>query len=124
MKLSASIMAHPDRAEHVAALLDDLGRPVRVNYDTEGPASGNADRGWRTARGGWVMYDPAADFHLLLQDDALVSADLLAGLEQALEHVPADAVVSPYLGKGGATPHRWRRMAAEAAPRKPEMAHN
>lgn len=114
MKLSASVMAHPDRAEHVAALLDALDRPVRVHYDTEGPANGNADRVWRTARGGWVMHDPAADFHLLLQDDALISADLLAGLEQALEHVPADAVVSPYLGKGGATPHRWRRMAADA----------
>lgn len=114
MKLSASIMAHPDRAECVAELLAALDRPVRVHYDTEGPASGNADRGWRTARGGWVMHDPDADFHLLLQDDALISADLLAGLERALEHVPPDAVVSPYLGRGGATPHRWRRMAADA----------
>lgn len=114
MKLSASIMAHPDRAECVADLLDTLGRPVRVHYDTEGPASGNADRGWRTARGGWVMHDPDADFHLLLQDDALVSHHLLTGLEVALEYVPPDAVISPYLGKGGATPHRWRRMAADA----------
>jgi hypothetical protein len=114
VKLSASIMAHPDRAPYVAELLAGLDRPVRVHYDTEGPPSGNADRGWRTARGGWVMHEPDADFHLLLQDDALISADLLAGLEQALEHVPADAVVSPYLGRGGATPHRWRRMAADA----------
>jgi hypothetical protein len=114
MKLSASVMAHPDRAPYVADLLAALGRPVPVHYDTEGPPSGNADRGWRTAHGAWVMYDPAADFHLLLQDDALVCPDLLAGLAGALEHVPPDAVVCPYLGKGGATPHRWRRMAADA----------
>lgn len=114
MKLSASVMAHPDRAPYVAELLAALGRPVPVHYDTEGPPSGNADRGWRTAHGAWVMHDPGADFHLLLQDDALVCPDLLAGLAGALEHVPPDVVVSPYLGKGGATPHRWRRMAADA----------
>jgi hypothetical protein len=107
-------MAHPDRAEQVAELLDHLGRPVRVHYDTEGPASGNADRVWRTARGGWLMHDPDADYHLLLQDDAVVCQHLLTGLEVALEHVPPGAVVSPYLGRGGATPHRWRTMAADA----------
>ena len=114
MKLSASVMAHPDREPYVKELLAALDRPVQVHYDAEGAPSGNADRGWRTARGGWMMADPDADFHLLLQDDALISADLLAGLEQALEHVPPDAMVCPYLGKGGATPHRWRRMAADA----------
>ena len=114
MKLSASIMAHPDRAPYVDELRDALGRPVAVFWDREGPANGNADRVWRTARGGWELADPDADFHLLLQDDAWPSHHLLTGLEVALAEVPPDAVVCPYLGKGGATPHRWRRMAADA----------
>jgi len=87
---------------------------VAVLWDSEGPASGNADRVWRTARGGWLLHDPDADWHLLLQDDAWPCADLLAGLENALERVPPDAVVSAYLGRGGATPARWGRMAAQA----------
>ena len=107
-------MAHPDRAPYVDELTDALGRWVTVHWDQEGPPSGNADRVWRTARGAWLQHDPAADFHLLLQDDALVSHHLLTGLEQALEHVPPGAIVSPYLGRGGATPARWSRMAADA----------
>lgn len=117
MKLSASIMAHPDRAPMVDQLRQALGLShgvTPVAWDDEGPPSGNADRIWRTARKGWELADPAADWHLLIQDDALPCADLLAGLEQALDYVPLDAVVSPYLGKGGAAPHRWHRMAAEA----------
>lgn len=114
MKLSASIMAHPDRAPLVEELLAALDRPVPVHYDPEGKPSGNGDRVWRVARAAWQLYDPAADWHLLLQDDALPAADLLAGLEQALEHVPADAVVSPYFGQGGAAGPRWVPIGAEA----------
>ena len=110
MKLSASIMAHPDRAPYVDELTDALGRWVTVHWDQEGPPSGNADRVWRTARGAWLQHDPAADFHLLLQDDALVSHHLLTGLEQALEHVPPGAIIlyEANYGFGWNDPRGWR----------------
>lgn len=114
MKLSASIMAHPDRADLVTALQARLDRPVPVAWDDEGKASGNADRIWRTARRGWELADPAADWHLLIQDDALPAADLLAGLEEALVYVPDGAIVSPYFGVGGAAGPRWAPIGAEA----------
>ena len=114
MKLSASIMAHPDRQAEVGRLLSALDRDVPVYWDDEGKASGNGDRVWRTARGGWSLADPAADWHALIQDDALPCADFLAGLELALEHVPPDAVVSPYLGTGRNVPIRWEAMARAA----------
>jgi hypothetical protein len=107
-------MGHPDRADLVADLLTMLDRPVPVHWDDEGPPSGNSDRVWRTARGGWELADPDADWHVLIQDDAVPSPDFLAGLERALEYVPQDAVVSPYLGKGGATGARWGDIGAEA----------
>lgn len=115
MKLSAAIQAHPDRAQLVKDFTNLLDRPVPVAWDDEGPPSGNADRGWRTARRAWELADPEADFHLVLQDDAMPCADLLAGLERALEHVPDDAVVSAYLGRGGATPARWGQLAGQAS---------
>lgn len=122
MKLSVSVMAHPDRAplvqELVAALDPAHALSIPVAMDDEGPPSGNTDRGWRTARRGWELADPAADFHLLLQDDAWPCADLLAGLSKALEHVPPDAVVSAYLGKGGAIGPRWGPIATEATRRR------
>lgn len=114
MKLSASIMAHPVREAEVAELTAALDRPVPVYWDPEGPPSGAGDRVWRVARGAWALADPDADFHVLIQDDALPAADLLAGLELALEHVPADALVSPYLGRGRNVPHRWEVMGVQA----------
>lgn len=114
MKLSASIMAHPDRAAEVHELLAALDRPVQVAWDDEGPPSGNADRVWRTARRGWSLADPEADWHVLIQDDAVPCRDFLAGLERALAFVPQDAVVSPYLGTGRNVPIRWEALARAA----------
>lgn len=114
MKLSASIMAHPVRADEVNQLLATLDRNVPVYWDNEGPPSGKADRVWRTARGAWLLADPLADWHVLMQDDAVPCTDLLAGLERALEHVPPDAVVSPYLGAGRTVPARWEALAKAA----------
>lgn len=114
MKLSASIMAHPDRAPQVCQLMTNLDRPVAIAWDDEGPPSGNADRVWRTARRGWQLADPEADWHVLLQDDAVPCRDFLAGLERALAYVPPDAVVSPYLGTGRNVPIRWEALARAA----------
>lgn len=107
-------MAHPDRNDQVRDLILALRAPVPIAWDEEGPPSGNGDRIWRTARRAWEMFDPAADFHVLIQDDAIVCADLLAGLEVALEHVPSDVLVCPYLGQGGMVPPRWAAMAEKA----------
>lgn len=114
MKLSAAIMAHPARSGEVADLTAALDRPVPVYWDDEGPPNGKADRVWRTARAGWMLADPTADWHALIQDDAVPCADLLAGLERALEYVPADAVVSAYLGTGRTVPIRWEALARAA----------
>jgi hypothetical protein len=114
VKVSASIMAHPDRATEAADLMSRLDHAVPVYWDGEGKPSGDANRIWRTARAAWLLHEPDADWHVLLQDDAMPCADLLAGLERALEHVPPDVVVSPYLGTGRNVPIRWEVMARTA----------
>lgn len=114
MRISAAIQAHPDRTPDVIDLRERLDRDVPVAWDDEGPPSGNSDRVWRTARRAWEMFNPAADYHVLIQDDAIVCDDFLAGLERALEHVPEESLVCPYLGMGGMTPARWLVMAARA----------
>src|SRR5690606_1433244 len=114
MKVSTSIMAHPDRTEFVEELADSLDREVPVFWDPFGPPSGKGDRVWSVAREAWQMYDPAAAFHVLIQDDALVCRDYLAGLEVALEHVPDYALVSTYFGRGRNVPARWATMANKA----------
>ena len=114
MKISASVMAHPNRSTEVGELLAALDRKVPVHWDREGAPSGGGDRIWRQARAAWSMYDPSADYHVLIQDDAIVSADFLAGLERALDFVRPGSVVSPYLGTGRNVPLRWGRMTEKA----------
>lgn len=114
VRVSCTVMAHPDRAAHVEMLRHHLDREVSTVWDQEGPPSGNAARVWRNARAGWLEHDPAATHHLLIQDDALVCEDLLAGLEAALAFAPQDAIVSPYLGMGRHVPMRWEHAANAA----------
>jgi hypothetical protein len=114
VNVSASIMAHPSRAHEVGQLREALDRNVPVHWDQAGPPSGKGDRVWSVAREAWLMADPSADFHVLLQDDAVPCRDLLAGLEQALDWAPDNVIVSPYLGQGRNVPLRWGRMAARA----------
>jgi len=122
VKVSYSIMAHPDRADHVDALTAQLigeGLPeVAISWDREGPASGNHDRVWRNARAAWVMHEPDADWHVLIQDDAVLCKDFAAGMSEALRHVRGPAVVSPYLGNGRMVPSRWERVATLADQRE------
>jgi hypothetical protein len=92
VKLSVAVMAHRKREHLIPELVDRLGiGDDQVLWDRKG------DR-WDTGRRAWEAHDPAATHHLVLQDDALVCRDLIAGLEVALDHVPADALVSPYTG--------------------------
>ena len=117
MKLSCSVMAHPDRAEYVGQMITDLGplgESVPVHWDPEGKASGNADRVWRQARSAWGMFSEHADWHVLLQDDAVPCPDFLEGLALALDHVHGPAIVSGYLGQGRLVPARWTTLAGRA----------
>lgn len=107
-------MAHPDRAAGVERILSELDREVPVHWDPEGKASGNGDRVWRQARATWEMADPESEWHALIQDDAVLCRDFLAGLEQALAHVPPDCVVSPYLGTGRNVQIRWEAICRAA----------
>jgi hypothetical protein len=91
VKLGVAIMAHPKRSGLVADLVEALDRPVEVVWDRR------HDR-WDTGRRAWEAHDPDATHWLVLQDDALVCRDLIAGLTAAIEHVPDECIVSPYVG--------------------------
>ncbi len=113
MKISAAIMAHPARGDAVAELSAILDAPII--WDDEGPPSGSGDRVWRTARRVWQAgIEGGADYHVLIQDDAIPCDDFLPALATALDHVSHLALVSPYLGRGSRIPLRWGQMARRA----------
>jgi hypothetical protein len=106
VKVSVGIMAHPRREALVMKLALALGDGTRVVWDQRGDE-------WDTGRRAWGTYDHSADWHMVAQDDAVACEDLPAGLAKALEHVPAEAVVSLYTG----TVRPERRRVADAAAR-------
>jgi hypothetical protein len=61
-----------------------------------------------------MMHDPEADWHLVLQDDALVCPGLLGMLADGLEWVYPRAVVSLYLGDVRPAPTVWAGLARRA----------
>src|SRR5690554_6674895 len=114
VKLSAVIMAHPvrkDSAERVHASLD---RDVEIVYDQVTQPSADPRQRWAVGRRCWQAADPSADWHLVIQDDALVCQDLLAGLEKALDVIGPEGLVSAYTGTGRPNQYNVRRAHRHA----------
>lgn len=97
VKLSVAVMAHPTREAFVDELMPSLPG-AQVVWDEKN------DR-WDTGRRSMLAYDPTADWHLVVQDDALLCRDFLPGVEAALEHVPSNPVAF-YAGR--VRPHAAR----------------
>jgi hypothetical protein len=108
MRLSVKIMAHKKRARHIPGLLERLGLTDKdVIWDRR------SDR-WDTGRRAWEAVDQTADFGCVLQDDALVPLDFIAGMEKALTYLPERALVSPYTGTRRPSASRVERAVIEA----------
>jgi len=108
MRLSVKIMAHKKRERHIPHLLEQLGlTDDDVIWDRK------SDR-WDTGRRAWEAVDQSADFGCVLQDDALVCRDFIAGTEKALTFLPEKALVSPYIGTRRPSASRVERAVNEA----------
>lgn len=59
-------MGHPKRFKNFSRMLDQLGDPsVPISVD-------NGIGLWGNCKQAWLLYDPTADFHVVLQDDAII----------------------------------------------------
>jgi hypothetical protein len=67
MKLSISIMMHPSRKEYLPYLKSKLG-DVPVAMD-EGCGL------IQNCKNAWLLHDPTADYHVVIQDDCIVCDD-------------------------------------------------
>jgi len=90
--LSVSIMAHPSRKEWVQELWNTIG-PVPTAWDQIGSE-------WDTGTRAWALADPGSSWHLVLQDDTLVTPDLVPRATRILEALDHRGPVSLYLGTG------------------------
>ena len=114
MRRSAAIMAHPVRQESAEQVQAALDRPTPIIYDENPTPSADKLQRWAVGRRCWEAHDPAADWHLVLQDDVLISQNLLAGLERALGELGPEGLVSAYTGTGRPDQSNVRRAIAHA----------
>lgn len=92
MRVSVAVMAHPKRQHHVDGyLLPRLDVAPTVVWDRRG------DR-WDTGRRALLSRDDSADYHVVIQDDTLVSARLAAGVAALASHVPTGTPIGLYYG--------------------------
>lgn len=112
MRLSVKIMAHEKRAHLVPDLVERLGlTDDDVIWDRRN------DR-WDTGRRAWEAIDQTAEWGMVVQDDALPCADLITGMEKALERVPDNVLVTPYIGTRRPARGKIDRVVQEAVAAK------
>lgn len=81
-------MMHPKRVKYKGYLLSKLENAVVV-----------MDRGlgiWDTSRRAWLMFDPNKDYHIVIQDDAIIGKGFLKKAEEIMKE---DAVYNFYMGR-------------------------
>lgn len=109
--VGVAVMAHRKREAYIPELLASLDRPADVVWDT-------CDNRWDTGSRAMAASDPSFTHWLVLQDDAIVCGDLVAGLERALTHVPRPAPVALYAGRVRPFSDDIRRQVT-SRPRRP-----
>lgn len=96
MKISITIMAHPKRRKQAEKLLVQLaGQPFIHRYITWDQANNEWDTGSRALMAG---IGTGADYHIVLQDDAILPPNFYDHVHEALSNVPLRSLVSLYTG--------------------------
>lgn len=83
VSLSIAVMAHSARGEWAGLLAAELDAPIVWD---------NGRGVWSTGRRALLAHDPDATHHLVVQDDAVICRELVAGLEVALSYAGHRAV--------------------------------
>lgn len=89
-KVAAVVMAHQKRRRWAETLACRLDCPIVWDHHND-----RVETGLRSLQ----AYERTATHHLVVQDDAIICQDLIAGLEQAVE-ISQDRIVGLYIGAG------------------------
>ena len=109
IKLSISVMAHPSRKEYFDYLRENLGDiPFLIDEESMGTA-------WNCERA-WKVYDPSANYHIVIQDDAIICKDFKNKAVKLIEEVTKERSKIAFNFYYG-TRARFRDEASEAMKR-------
>lgn len=112
MRISIAIMAHPKRKEMAESLFKQLDE---MNFVSCELVMDNKDYEWNTGVRALQAKAPNADWHLVIQDDAIISENFYQNVKRALEEVPERTCVSFYFGSGSPFPEKTERQFKSAS---------
>jgi hypothetical protein len=104
--ISYAVMAHPSRGHLVGPLMDRLGVAARVIYD-----QGKGE--WDTGRRALLAYDVEAEWHAVIQDDAILADRFVDALELVTAHA-GEHPLGLYCGQVRPMPRVYSRAVAHA----------
>ncbi len=112
MRISIAIMAHPKRKKMAQALFEKLDEMDFVSCEL---VMDNCDYEWNTGVRALQAKAPNAHWHLVIQDDAIISDNFYQNVKRALEGVPEKTCVSFYFGSGSPFPEKTERQFKSAS---------
>ena len=70
-------MAHPSRQKYFNYLTEKLGDvPFAIDYESKGE--------WENCKAAWRLHDPTAEWHVVIQDDAIICNDFYKRAEEVI----------------------------------------
>lgn len=106
MRLSFAVVGHVARQRDAEDLAESLGAALALDDGSRGSLA-NHDVAW-------AAFDPEADWHVVLEDDALPVENFPRHAAEALAHAPTVGAVSFYVGTVRPRPNATRRALDEA----------
>lgn len=103
-------MSHEKRAKEAKALLEKL---QAMPFLSTLAIFDRANDEWDTGKRCWTMYD-SGDWHIVIQDDAIISENFYDNVVAALSKVPSKSMVSFYTGKVKPFPSKVTRAVMQA----------
>lgn len=96
MKISITVMAHPSRRKEAEELHYRL---MMMPFESRWIVFDTGLGEWETGERALRRNDSKADWHVVIQDDAIISDNFYKNLVAALKNVPLRSLVSLYTGK-------------------------
>jgi hypothetical protein len=101
VNISAAVMAHPKRKTEAEALWYKLTlypfMEVVIIYDRL--AAGTHQDEWRNGKQAMLAGVDKGDWHVVIQDDAILTPNFYENIVGAIENVPTKSLISLYTGK-------------------------
>lgn len=101
MNITVAVMAHPKRKAEAEALAIELKKypfvDVTISYD--GIDAGSHQEEWDNGKRAMLSGVGRGDWHVVIQDDAILTPNFYENIEGAVASVPTKSLISLYTGK-------------------------